>query len=110
MPTQYDMSEDDDLFRGILEYEVQPTRRERNPHYNPNHVGGRGGDPNYRKNQVWREFIDVPDGPLKTTTMCIGPYSSTRPIKSFITRNRGRYTNLRIKSVQKVASWVDTDA
>lgn len=95
MPTQYDMREDDDLYRAILEYEYQPVRHEPNPNYGKQ---GMGYQP-YR--------LSIPDGPVETKTMCIGPYSSTRPIKSYITRNRGRHTNLRIKQIQKVGSWVE---
>lgn len=106
MPTQYDMREGDDLYRAILEYEVQPMRDEVNPHYNPkaNHT-----DPNYRNHQLWRAQIKVPDGPPITKERMIGPYKDTKPIKAYVTRNRGRYNgnNLRIKTVQRASAWED---
>jgi len=98
MPTQYDMREDDDLFRAILEFEYQPVEYVPNPDY------GKPGQKGYVPARISR-----PTGPVETKTMCIGPYSSTRPIKSYITRNRGRHKNLRIKQIQKVGTWVEVD-
>lgn len=110
MPTQYNMNEDSVLYRAILQYEAQPMKRERNPHYNPSQ-GGSASNPNYHTNQVWREYIQVPDGPEVTKERVIGPYQSIAPIKSYVTRNRGGYNgkNLRIKSIQKVVTWEDVE-
>lgn len=106
MPTQYDMSEGDDLYRAVLDYDVQPMRDEPNPHYNPN-VFGAHQDPNYRKNQVWRPTIQVPDGPEITKQRMIGPYKDVKPIKAYVTRNRGRHNskNLRINRIERATAW-----
>lgn len=105
MPTQNDMGPDSELYRAILEYEVQPTREQRNPHYDPNfYYNGSKGD---RSKQPWREFIQVPDGPEVTKERVIGPYQSITPIKAYVTRNRGRYNgkNLRIKRIERASAW-----
>lgn len=106
MPTQYDMSEDDDLYRAILDFEVQPMRQERNPHYNPN-AAGTHTHPDFRKKEMWREFIQVPDGPEITKQRMIGPYKDTKPIKAYVTRNRGRHNskNLRINRIERATAW-----
>lgn len=91
MPSQYDMNEDDELFRAILEYDYEPTERRLNP------TTGR--------------YESVVTGPMEVRTRCIGPYSHVRPIKAYVTRNRGRYNshNLRIKTIQKVSGWEDVE-
>ena len=110
MPTQYDMGPDEDLYRAVLEYEVQPMRTEPNQHYDPlyRHTNGVGYD---RKKQPWSQTIQVPDGPKETRERMIGPYRDIKPIKAYVTRNRGRYNgdNLRIKEIQKVTAWEAVD-
>ena len=91
MPTQHDMGPSSEIYRAILEYEIQPMKDVPNPHYNPN-----GG---------------VPDGPPKTNERTIGPYQSITPIKAYVTRNRGGYnsTNLRIKRIERVSEWEEVE-
>lgn len=110
MPTQYDMSEGDELYRAILEYDLQPTRQEPNPFYDPNYYHG-GTSKVSRDKQPWREFIQVPDGPKVPKERMIGPYKDTKPIKAYVTRNRGRYNgdNLRIKRVERVTAWEEVE-
>ena len=113
MPSQYDMNADDELYRAVLEYDYQPTRMERNPHYDPNYDNNvRRGFPRDHTNQPWQEFVSVPDGPVETRETMIGPYHSIRPIKSYITRNRnGYYKNMRLKRIERVSAWEEvTDA
>lgn len=104
MPTQYDMNINDDLFRGILEFDYQPYRQEPNPYYDPNcdfwDTKGVARD-----KLPWRANISVPDGPTIPKEICTGPYRTTKPIKTWVTRNRGRYKNLRVKRIEKVTSW-----
>ena len=88
MPTQYDMKMDDDLFRGILQYEHQPVRWESNPNTS-------NGFPR----------VSFRDGPEEPIEFVLGPYSNIQPIKAYITRHRKRRKNLRIKAVQKVSGW-----
>jgi len=112
MPTQYDMGPDSVLYRAILEYEVQPTREVPNPDYDPLFQYNNGGRYD-RKKQPWSQTIRVPDGPKVTHERMIGPYQNITPIKAYVTRNRGRYNgdNLRIKRIEKVATWEEvTDA
>lgn len=107
MPTQYDMDKDDDLYRAILEYDYQPMRYEPNPHYDPlfSHYSGNTGYD--RKKQPWAREIQVPDGPMKVGERMIGPYKDTKPIKAYVTRNRGRHNsnNLRIKRIERASAW-----
>lgn len=79
MPSMYDMSEDDDLFRGFIEYDLQQ--------YNP----------------LTRKH----EGPLQTHTMVVGPYKNVGPIKRKITdmRKHGYYKNPRLVKVEKVSAW-----
>lgn len=104
MPTQHDMGPDSEIYRAVLEYEVQPTKSEPNPHYDPNYRNSGTYD---RVKQPWLANIQVPDGPLVTKERMIGPYQNTTPIKAYVTRNRGRYNgkNLRIKRVERVSAW-----
>lgn len=109
MPTQYDMGPNSEIYRAILEYDHQPMRTEPNPNYDPmfQHRPARYE----RKKQPWSQTIQVPDGPLVPKERMIGPYQSITPIKAYVTRNRGRYQgkNLRIKRIERVASWVEVD-
>lgn len=109
MPTQHDMGPDSEIYRAILLYDVQPTRTEPNPHYDPNfRVNGSRGD---RSKQPWAQTIQVPDGPKVSKERVIGPYQSIAPIKAYVTRNRGRYNgdNLRLKSIERVSGWEEVD-
>lgn len=105
MPTQHDMGPSSEIYRAILEYEIQPMKDVPNPHYNPN------GGAYDRAKQPWRQFIKVPDGPPKTNERMIGPYQSITPIKAYVTRNRGGYnsTNLRIKRIERVSEWEEVE-
>lgn len=106
MPSQYDMSEGDDLYRGILEWEHQPMVDVPNPDYDPQYAYGNGKMYDHTK-QPWSKTIKVPRGPTVWKERMIGPYKDTRPIKAYVTRNRGRYQghNLRIKRVERVSAW-----
>lgn len=110
MPTQHDMGPDSEIYRAILLHDVQPTREERNPHYDPNFQHNPAGYD--RKKQPWSPTIRVPDGPEVPTERVIGPYQSITPIKAYVTRNRGRYhgKNLRILRVERVSGWEEVDA
>lgn len=99
MPSTYHMNADDELYRAILEYEQQPMKEVSNPDYDPSGQSGYGS---------WRTHIRVPDGPVVTLEKIVGPYTDVRHIKSYVTRNR-RNNNLRIKRVEKVASWEEVE-
>ena len=90
MPSGYDMAPEDDLYRAILEFEIQPHE--------------------YKDDPVSGRRVYVPLGPLETKEKMIGPYKGTRPIKAYVTRNRNNYhKNLRIKRVEKVSVWEEVD-
>ena len=98
MPTQYDMTPESELYRAVLAYDHQPMRREPNPDYKPNNVMPGHYTPSH---------INVPDGPMEVRERMIGPYQSVAPIKSYITRNRGRShgQNLRLVRVERASVW-----
>lgn len=98
MPIQYNMNMDTVLYRGVLEYEVQPFDTIPNPDYR---------NPNVKGYQPY--YLRVPNGPVKTETMVIGPYTDPKQIKSYITRKRERYTNLRLARAEKVSGWEKVD-
>lgn len=87
MPTTSDMSLDDDIYRAVLEHDFQPVRFDKNPN-NP-----RG------------PLVRVPAGPVEVKQFVIGPYTETRSIKGYMTRNKGYHMNLRLVRVEKVAKW-----
>ena len=96
------MGEDDELYRGVLQYEMTPMEWVDNPNYRPN------GPHDYsnRDFNTWGKKVYVPTGqPDETVTDYIGPYSGTRPIKSYVTRHRGSKKNLRILRIEKVSEW-----
>lgn len=109
MPSQYNMSADTELYRGILEFEFQPQILLANPHYDPNYVA-RAGHLDMEK-KPWAGQIYVPDGPVVTNEEIVGPYHSIAPIKSYVSRNRGRYLNdsLRIKRIERVSAWEEVE-
>lgn len=93
MPTQYDMSENTVLYRGVLEYDAQPTKVVPNPEY---------GKP-VRPGTYVPAQIRVPDGPAITKQIVIGPYADPKQIKSYITRKRDSYyANLRLVRAEQV--------
>jgi hypothetical protein len=101
------MAEDDDLYRGVLAYEQTPHHWVPNLNYVPGQRAMYGSSSN---TNTWQAQLYVPTGdPDETITDIIGPYSDTRPIKSYITRHRKRYTNLRIVRIEKVSGWEEVD-
>lgn len=95
------MSDDQELYRGVLEYEETPMHYVPNPDYDP-----RIGMRNSQGVNTWSVNIYVPTGdPDETKTDIIGPYNSVGPIKAYITRHRKRYKNLRLVRVEKVTGW-----
>ena len=80
--------EKDDLYRGIVEYTQEKYQRDSYGH-------------------VDRSL------PMHTEKVryCIGPYTSTAPIKAFITRNRKKpyYKDLELIAMEKVSAWEPVD-
>ena len=91
------LKEDQEIYRGVLAYEQTPTELLPNPDYGK---AGGGYQPMY---------LTVPSGPEETITDIIGPYESVAPIKSYVTRHRGRRKNLRIVRVEKVSGWEEVE-
>ena len=96
------MDDDQVLYRGVLAYEQRPMEWVDNPNYRPN------GPHDYhnRDFNTWNRTIYVPTGaPDETKTDIIGPYSTTQPIKAYVTRKRSAFKNLRIVRVEKNSGW-----
>jgi hypothetical protein len=94
------MDADKVFYRGVLEYEYQPTEYVDNPDYQPASLYASTPGVN-----TWSPKIMVPVGPEKTRTDIIGPYNNPQPIKAYITRQRDRYKNLRLIRVEKTSGW-----
>lgn len=90
MPTTYDMSKDDDLFRMVWSYEYTP------------------GSWDYSKG-YGQHAVFIPSGPPTRHESMIGPYRAKKDIKSWITRNRKGYTNFKIERIERVSAWEEVD-
>lgn len=81
-------TKEDAIYRGLIEKTVQQFRWERNPN-TPN------GLPTVR----------ISTGPDRTERYYVGPYHSTSPIKSYVTRNRKPNNNMTLVRIEKVKEW-----
>lgn len=86
MPTTNNMEFNSDIYKAIITWDIVV-------------------DNGYYYHHMTKQHISCPTGTVVQQEECIGPYTSTAPIKSYVTRNRRWRKTIAVKKVFKVRLW-----